>query len=296
MWDCGRFATLFYATGYVVGMFVVVPSFYPSPPLLHSLWVGRALLADMTASLVPNAFYCINDSQCVVEYDTTEEGERAFSLSARQNALLRIREIDFSKGRLGSTVWPSSLALGQWLVDSSEAASAELVLELGCGVGLVSVAAALSGAKHVFATDLQAESEAGEGPDGLIENVRHNAHINGVAARVTARPLDWHLESSYLAPCSCDLVVGSDLVYYPENVEPLVHALKHHLAPGGTALLIGPRRAHAAGARSASICDVAALLPTEQVRLANWTLRQTRTEVLELQLLRWSRPSLEDAV
>eukprot|EP00397_Hematodinium_sp_SG-2012_P063400 GEMP01087488.1.p2 GENE.GEMP01087488.1~~GEMP01087488.1.p2 ORF type:complete len:105 (+),score=14.75 GEMP01087488.1:333-647(+) len=50
-------------------------------------------------------------------------------------------------------IWPSAQLLAEWIIDHPEKVRGKRVVELGCGAGLPSMAAAKVGAKEVIATD-----------------------------------------------------------------------------------------------------------------------------------------------
>ena len=108
-------------------------------------------------------------------------------------------------------LWPSGSALA--------AAVAELdltgrrVLELGCGLGLVSVAAAVVGA-DVVAADQSAEA---------IAFTTANADRNGVAVRTVRCAFEQ--PGPVLAGAPWDLVLAADVLYEPKTVPTLVDLL-----------------------------------------------------------------------
>lgn len=105
------------------------------------------------------------------------------------------------------------------------------VLELGCGLGLPSVAAALGGA-DVLAADWAPEA---------LDVTRRNAERNG--ARVETLLADWSRPAALLERAPFDLVLCADVLYEPRNVDALL-ALLPQLAP--EVLLGEPGRATAA--------------------------------------------------
>jgi predicted nicotinamide N-methyase len=104
------------------------------------------------------------------------------------------------------------------------------VLELGCGLGLPSLAAALRGA-DVLATDWAEDA---------IELLRLNAEQNDASLRVER--VSWTEPESLLRAAPWDLVLGADLLYEERNAEQLA-ALLPQL--GGETLLAEPGRLHA---------------------------------------------------
>ena len=125
-------------------------------------------------------------------------------------------------------LWPSGLALARHVV--ALPLRGVTVLELGCGLGLPSLAASLSGA-NVLATDWAEDAL------GLL---RRNAERNG--AHLEVAHADWR-EPSLLGVH--DLVLAADVLYEARNAEPLLAALETTVAPGGSFLLADPGRRHA---------------------------------------------------
>ncbi len=127
-------------------------------------------------------------------------------------------------------LWPSGLALARAVVDLE--LRGKRVLELGCGLGLPSLAAALAGA-DVHATDWAPES---------IDLVRRNAVANGVA--LDAGVLDWFAPGDVPSP-AFDLVLAADVLYEERNAAPLLALLAATVAPGGEVVIADPGRRHA---------------------------------------------------
>jgi len=115
-----------------------------------------------------------------------------------------------------SVLWRSGLALACEL-DGIQLRGRRIV-ELGCGLGLPSIAAARAGAE-VLATDAC--------PDAL-ELVAHNAHANHV--RVETATLDWSNPGELAAQGRFDLVLAADVLYERGSVAPLLSLLPD-LAP-----------------------------------------------------------------
>jgi predicted nicotinamide N-methyase len=129
-------------------------------------------------------------------------------------------------------LWPSAHVLAGALAGRDLAGRS--VIELGCGVGLPSIVAALGGAR-VLATDWYADALAFVGA---------NAGAAGVA--VETMLVDWASPPPALAARGpADLVVGADLLYEERNGGLLATLLPALLPPGGEALIADPRRPHA---------------------------------------------------
>ena len=126
-------------------------------------------------------------------------------------------------------LWPSALALAEALAVARPAR----VLELGCGLAVPSLVAALGGAE-VVATDWSPEA---------VRVAADNAHRNGVALDV--RRWDWTASADELG--RWPLVVAADVLYERRNAAPLLRALTALVADGGEAWIADPGRATAAG-------------------------------------------------
>jgi predicted nicotinamide N-methyase len=106
-------------------------------------------------------------------------------------------------------LWPSAVALASAV--AARGVRGLRVLELGCGLGLPSVVAAVEGAWRVLATDWSREA---------LNFAARNAELN--RAQVDTELVDWREPRDLGA---WDLVLGSDLLYEERNVEPLLALL-----------------------------------------------------------------------
>lgn len=125
-------------------------------------------------------------------------------------------------------LWESSLALAEAMAARPALWPGRRVLELGCGLGLPAMVAARLGAR-VTATDFHPDNEA---------FFLRNAHDNGLAD-IRYERLDWrrpHLEGDF------DIVLGSDLIYEREMVQPFVRCARRYCAPGGLLFFADPGR------------------------------------------------------
>jgi predicted nicotinamide N-methyase len=125
-------------------------------------------------------------------------------------------------------LWPSGLALARQV--ASREVRGQRVLELGCGLGLPALTAALRGAE-VLATDWAEDA---------IELLRQNAERNGVLLRVAR--VRWSEPEPLLRAAPWDLVLGADLLYESRNAEQLASLLPQL---GGEVLLAEPGRPYA---------------------------------------------------
>jgi predicted nicotinamide N-methyase len=128
-------------------------------------------------------------------------------------------------------LWPSARMLAAEL--AARHLAGMRVLELGCGVGLPAIVAALGGAR-VLATDWYGEA---------LGCARANADSNG--ATIETMLVDWRSPPAALvARAPFDLIVGADVLYEQRNGIALA-ALLPPLAGSHTEVVIAdPRRPH----------------------------------------------------
>jgi predicted nicotinamide N-methyase len=128
--------------------------------------------------------------------------------------------------------WPSGVVLADEL--SRRSLGGVRVLELGCGLGLASIAAARTGAA-VLATDWS--------PEALRFTVA-NATRNGVAVEIAH--FNWRRPSgTVLRRAPWELVVAADVLYERRNVADLLRVLPFLVDSGGEVLVADPGRAFA---------------------------------------------------
>ena len=125
-------------------------------------------------------------------------------------------------------LWPSGLVLARAVCGRDMAGIR--VLELGCGLALPSLAAALRGA-WVLATDWS--------PDA-VRLARENAARNGVALEVSLA--DWAAPDALVAQAPWDLVLAADVLYERRNVETLLELLPRLVDRTGEVIVAEPGR------------------------------------------------------
>ena len=150
--------------------------------------------------------------------DLVEETVRAGPLELRilrpPNADALIDEARFGEDEFmpyWAELWASGVALAAAV--AARDLGGALVLSVGGGLGLPSVAAALSGAR-VLATDWAPEA---------LEVTRRNAERNG--ALVETVLADWSAPDALLERAPFDLVLCADVLYEPRNVDALLGLL-----------------------------------------------------------------------
>ena len=156
--------------------------------------------------------------------------EHTFSILKPANSDDLIREEDFVKDErlpYWADVWPSSIILAGKLLELN--GRGKTALELGCGVGLSTLAATSAGF-DVLSTDYYEDA---------LDVTRANVFRN-LATIARTRMVDWRHFPEDLG--TFDLVFASDVLYEKEYAELLPVLLRRLLVPGGIALIADPGR------------------------------------------------------
>jgi predicted nicotinamide N-methyase len=126
-------------------------------------------------------------------------------------------------------LWPASLLLAETVAQWPPAGDhPPRVLEIGCGLGLVSLILSHLG-YQVLATDQDADALS-----FLTESARRN--------RLPVPPtrlLDWHRDDLGL---TFDRIVAADVLYETRHLRPVAELIHDGLEPGGFALVVDPHR------------------------------------------------------
>jgi len=164
--------------------------------------------------------------------------EEVVGVAGRDLALLRPRDAEaliseeaFAHDEFlpyWADLWPSSLALSR--VVAARALRGARTLELGAGLGLVSLAAAAAGGR-VTATDWAPDS---------ISLLERNAARNEL--KLEALCVDWSAPEAIVARAPWDLVLASDVLYEPRNGIALLPLLPRLIDFRGEIWLADPGR------------------------------------------------------
>jgi len=124
-------------------------------------------------------------------------------------------------------LWEASKMLAAFLAHKPVRPERRLI-EIGAGLGLVSIAAAAAG-HDITLTEYDLDA---------LEFARANAHINGLRQLAVQR-LDWNrpeLDRKF------DLLVGSEVIYKKQDFEPLLRLFQYALQPDGEIILASEAR------------------------------------------------------
>jgi predicted nicotinamide N-methyase len=124
--------------------------------------------------------------------------------------------------------WAGGQALTRHVLDHHELVRGRRVADIGCGGGIVAIAAALAGAARVIAIDVEIFA---------IEACRLNAEANGVT-------LELEEADPIATDAGWDVVLVGDLWYEPELAARMAPWLRGLVARGALVLTGDPGRAH----------------------------------------------------
>jgi predicted nicotinamide N-methyase len=190
----------------------------------------------MTGTLVPlenlsgGALVAALERRFDTVVDDIEVGERTFSILRPRNSDDLIREEDFVEDErlpYWADIWPASTILATQILQRP--GKERRLLELGCGVGLVTTAA-MAGGYKVIATDYYTDA---------LAFTRANAFRN-LGESPEATMMNWR---SFPADArEFDKVIASDVLYESEYAKLLPAILKNALSLHGVALIADPGR------------------------------------------------------
>ncbi|CAE7286063.1 unnamed protein product [Symbiodinium sp. KB8] len=152
-----------------------------------------------------------------------------FELAGREWTLWqKPREPSDTRGVMAHVMWPSAYALAAWVLDktgtAADAIAGRHVLELGCGLALPSLAAALGGAAKAQGTDIDRDA---------VQLARRAARANlpePFFSRFRADVLDFRDAASLATvaenPSGVDTVLISGQLYEGALSVPLLRALQ----------------------------------------------------------------------
>jgi len=137
-------------------------------------------------------------------------------------------------GELHGRLWPSSLALGQYLCETPpehpHSVKGKTVCEVGAGLGLVGVVASCLGATHVALTDLV----------DAIPGLEEHRSLNDLE-NVVCETLCWGNDDDHakLSNPKVDIILAADVIYFPgeELASELINTFRRLCKPDTVILL-----------------------------------------------------------
>jgi len=125
-------------------------------------------------------------------------------------------------------IWPSAVALSEYVFENQQLFKGKNILELGCGLGLVGITVTAIGGNVLF-TD--------NDPHALTftqVNFRRN-----FKRPASVQLLDWRDPG---VPESYDYIIAADILYEKRWLKPVINILDKKLAPQGIAYIADPDR------------------------------------------------------
>src|SRR2546428_1395303 len=159
---------------------------------------------------------------------TPPQERHAFGLTMLSPSHPEVRRLQHDAARPslhGHKVWPTSFVLLDYLHQRGVSPRAR-VLELGCGWGLVGIACA----KRFQAQVTGLDADAAVFPYLQLHAQRNGVHIttrHGTFADLTPQDL-----------AAFDLIVGADICFWEELVDPLYQLVRHGIAVGVAEILV----------------------------------------------------------
>ena len=128
-------------------------------------------------------------------------------------------EYNAGKGT-GLTVWDGAIVLAKWLETLQPGWFSLPLLELGCGTGVVGLAAVAMGATNVVLSDLPYALE------NTKKTLQANSHLD--IAGVSLQAIDWF---EPVALPAASVILAADVVWVEELIQPLIDTLNAATEP-----------------------------------------------------------------
>lgn len=129
-------------------------------------------------------------------------------------------------------LWPSAVALSEYILTHQDDFNQKQILELGTGLGLCGIAATKAGADVLF-SDYEQQALA-------MTTVNFKRNFNRIPA---VSLMDWR---DIPEDRSFDVIIAADILYEHRWLEPVRHLLNKMVKPKGLALIAEPGRTVAA--------------------------------------------------
>ncbi|MBD3223872.1 MAG: methyltransferase domain-containing protein [Caldithrix sp.] len=168
--------------------------------------------------------------------------EEEYQLAQRRIRLKRIANLDELVGRVSDALfaederlpywaelWPSAIGFIRFADAQPSLFKDRTVLELGCGLGLTTIAISLQRPEKLLATDYEPQA---------LEMTRQN-FVKNQLSPPELQLIDWrHPDLNTVF----DRIAASDVIYEERFFQPLIDLFNTYLAPGGKIVLAEPNR------------------------------------------------------
>jgi predicted nicotinamide N-methyase len=125
-------------------------------------------------------------------------------------------------------IWPSAIALSEYVVENKSEFKGKKILEIGCGLGLVGIAVTAIGGDVLF-TDYDSHALR-------FTQTNFTRNFNRPAS---VQLLDWRYPGNTE---SFEIVLAADILYEKRWLEPVLDILERKLSPVGIAFIAEPDR------------------------------------------------------
>lgn len=238
-------------------------------------------------STAPFEYELGRDGRWRADFDALDAyaGRRRYIVKFRGPLEVRLEQgVRAGLGTTGADIWDAAVVLARVLEAGAVLLEGRTVLELGCGVGLASHAAAALGAARVLATDLDQPFLR------LLWGANLAANAAVLGGRLRFACLDWSRPAAPVLNAwlgAPDIVLASDVVYEDGHAQLLV------------ATMLSVREFAAANRQG---CSITALVAAEAGSRRGWPLfldlarknfsRVERMDLSTLLLPEWVHPSI----
>lgn len=127
-------------------------------------------------------------------------------------------------------LWPSALALSEYILLNRKLFDNKDVLELGCGMGLTTMALIKTNPYQLIATDYEVPA---------LESTLKNCNLNKISNLPQLKLLDWRRP---IMDQTFDVIVASDVAYEERFFQPLIELFHLLLKKNGLIILAEPNR------------------------------------------------------
>jgi predicted nicotinamide N-methyase len=125
-------------------------------------------------------------------------------------------------------IWPSAIALSEYVIENKSEFKNKNIIELGCGLGLVGITGTAMGGNVLF-TDNDPQA-LGFTQINFKRNFKRPASV---------QLLDWRNPAKSQL---FDIIIAADIIYEERWLEPVLDILDHNLSSKGVAYIAAPDR------------------------------------------------------
>ena len=127
-------------------------------------------------------------------------------------------------------LWPSAIALSEYILINRPFFAGKSIIELGCGIGLTTMALIKTSPQQLIATDYEEQA---------LENTRKNFSLNKIKELPQMQLLDWRepdIDQKF------DVIIASDIAYEERFFQPFINLFQLILKKDGSIILAEPNR------------------------------------------------------